>query len=95
MAVGSQLQQEFEESVRWISDPGHAFTKTVPSSRKLILYSRFKQANEGDIKTDRPGMFSPVERQKWDAWKQCEGREVSEMMQEYIDEVSRQKNEFA
>merc|ERR1711918_277174 len=82
-----EVGPEFDTAVAFIKEPANVFKKSVPTARKLILYSRFKQATEGDVKTVRPGIFSVVERQKWDAWKACEGRDASEMMQEYIDEV--------
>ncbi|MFQ6654115.1 hypothetical protein Gotur_025214 [Gossypium turneri] len=27
----------------------------------------------GNVNTDRPGMLSPTDRAKWDAWKAVEG----------------------
>ncbi|KAA3457891.1 acyl-CoA-binding protein-like [Gossypium australe] len=50
--------------------------KTLPPSTKdadkLILYGLYKQAMVGNVNTDRPGMLSPTDRAKWDAWKAVE-----------------------
>ncbi|KAL4652452.1 hypothetical protein ACB092_01G234000 [Castanea dentata] len=55
---------------------------TTKDADKLILYGLYKQATVGPINTNRPGIFSPAERAKWDAWKA-----VEEAMTDYIVKV--------
>ncbi|KAH9448894.1 hypothetical protein MJO29_015133 [Puccinia striiformis f. sp. tritici] len=58
---------------------------------KLLLYSLFKQAVHGDVKTSRaskrPGVFDMLGRAKWDAWKAREGLSCSEAKRLYIESV--------
>ncbi|KAB2019695.1 hypothetical protein ES319_D07G014100v1 [Gossypium barbadense] len=65
--------------------------KTLPPSTKdadkLILYGLYKQAMVGNVNTDRPGMLSPTDRAKWDAWKAVEGKTKEQAMTEYIAKV--------
>ncbi|TYI17316.1 hypothetical protein ES332_A07G015100v1 [Gossypium tomentosum] len=65
--------------------------KTLPPSTKdadkLILYGLYKQAMVGNVNTDRPGILSPTDRAKWDAWKDVEGKTEEQAMTEYIAKV--------
>ncbi|WAR62466.1 hypothetical protein PtB15_15B51 [Puccinia triticina] len=58
---------------------------------KLLLYSLFKQAVHGDVKSStvskRPGVFDMLGRAKWDAWKAKEGLSCSEAKRLYIESV--------
>lgn len=55
----------------------------------LILYSLFKQATVGDVNTDRPGIFSPTDRAKWDAWNGQKGKAQDQARGEYVQNVRR------
>ncbi|KAJ2749311.1 acyl-CoA-binding protein (ACBP)/diazepam binding inhibitor (DBI)/endozepine (EP) [Coemansia sp. BCRC 34490] len=75
-----QLTTEFTaESVR---------VKTLdnePSNTtKLQLYGLFKQANEGDNKSEQPGIFLPKPRAKWNAWTEYEGLNTRDAQTKYI-----------
>lgn len=57
---------------------------------KLLLYSLFKQAVIGDVKTSsvsRPGIFDMLGRAKWDAWRAREGLSSLEAKKLYIESV--------
>ncbi|ESN96232.1 hypothetical protein HELRODRAFT_68450 [Helobdella robusta] len=54
----------------------------------LYLYSRYKQALDGNCSTPRPGFFDFQGKQKWDAWKAIENKSKEESMLEYISKVS-------
>ena len=45
----------------------------LSNDQKLEVYGLMQQGQEGNVKGDRPGIFSPIERAKWDAWKTREG----------------------
>ncbi|KAK6236529.1 hypothetical protein QUC31_020325 [Theobroma cacao] len=77
------LQEEFKES----ADKAKALPPTTKDADKLILYGLYKQATVGNVNTDRPGIFSPTDRAKWDAWKAVEGKTKEEAMTEYIAKV--------
>eukprot|EP00604_Paraphysomonas_vestita_P002096 CAMPEP_0174820496 /NCGR_PEP_ID=MMETSP1107-20130205/4389_1 /TAXON_ID=36770 /ORGANISM="Paraphysomonas vestita, Strain GFlagA" /LENGTH=68 /DNA_ID=CAMNT_0016035991 /DNA_START=162 /DNA_END=368 /DNA_ORIENTATION=- len=59
----------------------------MTDDQKLRSYGLFKQATIGDVNTDRPGFFSPVDRAKWDAWKSCEGMDKEAAEAAYIELV--------
>jgi len=55
----------------------------------LRLYSLFKQATEGDVKTDNPpGMFDFVAKAKYDAWLKVQGTTAENAMEQYISLVN-------
>lgn len=78
---GEDLQKSF--------DTASEFARTnLPSSlstaNKAKLYGLFKQATEGPVTGERPGLFSPTARAKYDAWKEHESLEKETAMGEYI-----------
>ncbi|XP_057519434.1 acyl-CoA-binding protein [Amaranthus tricolor] len=73
------LKEEFEQYAEKV--------KTLPSATNddlLILYGLYKQATVGDVNTDRPGLFDPKGKAKWDAWKANEGKSQDDAMSNYI-----------
>ncbi|GAA5967544.1 hypothetical protein JCM21900_001195 [Sporobolomyces salmonicolor] len=56
---------------------------------KLLLYSVYKQATEGDIKTSRPGMFDVLGRAKWDAWNKRKGLSAQDAERMYAEALIR------
>ena len=75
-----ELKENFEKAV--------ADSKLLPSKPDneilLQLYSLYKQATEGDINVDPPGMFDFVAKAKYDAWGKLKGVSTDEAMQQYI-----------
>jgi acyl-CoA-binding protein len=60
-----------------------------PNDVLLDLYGLFKQATEGDVTGERPGMFDFKGAAKYDAWEKRRGMTKDEAMQAYIDLVDR------
>ncbi|MHB8208374.1 acyl-CoA-binding protein [Mucilaginibacter sp.] len=70
------------------------FDKAVIESKQIVsrpdnetllqLYSLYKQATEGDINSDPPGMFDFVAKAKYDAWTKLKGTSGDDAMQQYI-----------
>jgi diazepam-binding inhibitor (GABA receptor modulating acyl-CoA-binding protein) len=56
----------------------------LSNDKMLNLYKYYKQATVGDINTDRPGMFDPQGRYKWDAWNSVKGTSKEEARAKYI-----------
>jgi diazepam-binding inhibitor (GABA receptor modulating acyl-CoA-binding protein) len=54
-------------------------------SEQLVFYGLFKQAQNGDVTTSRPGMMDFTGKAKWDAWKKNEGISQDEAKQKYVD----------
>ncbi len=75
---------EFQDAV--------ARSKTLPKQPNevlLELYSLYKQASEGDVSIDPPGMFDFVGRAKYDAWLSRKGMTRDEATASYIALVNR------
>ena len=56
-----------------------------PDNETLLqLYSLYKQATEGDINSDPPGMFDFVAKAKYDAWTKLKGTSTDDALHQYI-----------
>ena len=56
-----------------------------PSNEQLLqLYALYKQAGEGDVSGDRPGLLDIKGRAKHDAWARCKGQSKDEAMRKYV-----------
>ena len=60
-----------------------------PNEVLLDLYGLFKQATEGDVSGDKPGMFDFKAAAKYDAWEKRRGMSTDDAKQEYIDLVEK------
>lgn len=59
--------------------------KSKPSDTELLdLYKYFKQAEIGDVNTDRPGLLDLKGKAKWDAWQSVKGLSQDEAREKYI-----------
>ncbi|EST05247.1 Acyl-CoA-binding protein, ACBP [Kalmanozyma brasiliensis GHG001] len=52
---------------------------------QLKFYGLFKQANNGDCDTKKPGMFDLTGKYKWEAWNKNKGMSKEEAQQAYVD----------
>lgn len=50
-----------------------------------MLYSLYKQATEGPVKSQRPGVFDLLGRAKWDAWKKREKLTRLQSQESYVE----------
>ena len=63
-----------------------------PGNAELLqLYALYKQATEGDVTGDRPGMMDFVGRAKYDAWAELRGKSQDDAKAQYADVVDRLK----
>ena len=59
-----------------------------PTNEQLLkLYGLYKQASEGDVRSERPGGFDFKGIAKYDSWASLRGMSQEEAMQSYIDLV--------
>lgn len=56
---------------------------------KLVLYSLYKQATEGDVSTPRPRLLDLLGRAKWDAWQMQRGLSSRDAKQFYVESMLR------
>lgn len=56
-----------------------------PSNDQLLdLYGLYKQATDGDVSGERPGMFDLKGRAKYDAWAKRKGASKDDAMKKYV-----------
>ena len=60
-----------------------------PTATQPELYGLFKQASLGDVTGDRPGVFDPKGRAKWDAWSKLRGQSSEAAQAAYIALIGR------
>ncbi len=79
----TDLSAEFDTAVA----RSKTLTRRPDNSTLLRLYALYKQATEGDVQGERPGLTDFVARAKWDAWATCKGLDRTAAMRQYIDFV--------
>lgn len=56
---------------------------------KLLLYSFYKQATEGNCRGPKPGIFDVLGRAKWDAWNKRRGLSPQDAKKGYVENFLR------
>ncbi|KAH9813676.1 acyl CoA binding protein-domain-containing protein [Melampsora americana] len=94
-----ETEEEIEYHLKFM-DPlfqtaSHIVQTRLPASgpiqptykEKLLLYSFFKQAVNGDVQqiSSRPGLFDMLGRAKWDSWKKLEGLQPVDAKKLYVE----------
>ncbi|KAI6191313.1 hypothetical protein M3Y97_00215000 [Aphelenchoides bicaudatus] len=79
------LDERFQAAVDIVQKLPKEGPVSTSNDQKLKFYSLYKQATIGNVNTERPGMFSFVEKAKWDAWKGVEGLSQEEAKEKYIE----------
>jgi diazepam-binding inhibitor (GABA receptor modulator, acyl-CoA-binding protein) len=84
MSGDAALKESFEAAAEYART---SLPSSLSTADKSKLYGLFKQATEGPVTGERPGIFSPTARVKYDAWKEQEGLDKETAMQQYVDFV--------
>jgi acyl-CoA-binding protein len=74
------LQEKFNSATLRVKD----LTKRPSNEQLLSLYGLFKQATEGDVHGDKPGMFDFKGQAKYKAWESLKGTDSNEAMEKYV-----------
>ncbi|MCC5945061.1 MAG: acyl-CoA-binding protein [Bernardetiaceae bacterium] len=77
------MSEAFQEAAK----KAKSLTERPSNDTLLQLYALYKQATEGDVTGERPGMFDFKERAKYDAWADIEGKSKEEAEKAYIQLV--------
>ncbi|MDO4694066.1 MAG: acyl-CoA-binding protein [Eikenella sp.] len=85
----SDLKQQFEQAQQDVV----SLAERPDNATLLKLYSFYKQATDGDVQGDKPGMFDLVAKKKYEAWAALQGMSAEEAMRAYVAEVERLMNE--
>lgn len=80
--------QQFEQAVA----DSKSLSERPSNETLLMLYSLYKQATEGDVNGETPGMFDFVAKAKYEAWSSLKGKSQDEARKEYINLVQKLKN---
>ncbi len=81
-----ELQEEFKNA----AERSKTAITNRPSNEDLLkLYALYKQADEGDVKGERPGGFDFKAIAKYNAWEELKGKPANEAMTDYIALVDR------
>ncbi|XP_029942021.1 acyl-CoA-binding protein-like [Salarias fasciatus] len=66
-----------------------------PATAELSqLYGLYKQATEGDVSTERPGILNFTAVAKWDAWNSRKGLSQDKAKAEYVQLVETLKAKY-
>ena len=79
-----KLQKRFDEIVAKIKALPADGSAQPSNELKLELYALFRQARDGDVHGDKPGLFDMVGKFKYDAWSRTKGVKKDEAMREYV-----------
>lgn len=66
----------------------HTLSSKPDSTDLLDLYALFKQASDGDVKGERPGMLNIAARLKYDAWAKLKGMSKADAEAAYVQKVN-------
>ncbi len=85
----SDLKQQFTQAQTDVT----SLAERPDNATLLKLYAFYKQATDGDVAGDKPGMFDLVAKKKYEAWEKNKGLSADDAMKGYIAEVERLLNE--
>lgn len=85
----NELKQRFEQAQQDVV----SLAERPDNATLLKLYANYKQATEGDVNGDKPGVFDLVAKKKYEAWSALKGTGAETAMENYIAEVERLLNE--
>ncbi|KAG0764980.1 hypothetical protein G6F33_002109 [Rhizopus arrhizus] len=87
------ILQRYNKALHFVQNLPASSNFQPTKNQKLELYALYKQVSEGNINTQRPGLFDVVGRAKWDAWKKLEGMTRLEAMHLYVESLLRVSTE--
>jgi diazepam-binding inhibitor (GABA receptor modulating acyl-CoA-binding protein) len=79
------VNEKFDKAVEYVRGLPKDGPYQPDQDTKLKYYAYYKQATEGDVKTQRPGILDFVGKAKWDAWKAVEGTGNEDAKKNYIE----------
>ncbi|QRV87606.1 acyl-CoA-binding protein [Ceratobasidium sp. AG-Ba] len=89
MDVDSLINAQFNRAVEIVQ----SLPKTGPIQtgyeEKLAMYSLYKQATLGNVKTARPGMWDMLGRAKWDEWAKHKDMDTREAQWMYVETLKK------
>jgi diazepam-binding inhibitor (GABA receptor modulator, acyl-CoA-binding protein) len=74
------MTEKFQDAAERVK----TLTSRPSNEQLLLLYALYKQATEGDVNGDKPGMFDFKGVAKYAAWENLKGTSADEAMTQYI-----------
>lgn len=81
----SSLEEKFNAAVHIIRSLPSEGSFQPSNDTKLIFYSHFKQATEGQCTGSRPSFWDLIGKAKFDAWHSLGSMTKDEAMEKYVD----------
>ncbi|RSH91109.1 hypothetical protein EHS25_010285 [Saitozyma podzolica] len=91
----SGIDARFNRAVDIVQSLPKAGPVQTGYEEKLLLYSLYKQATEGDISIPRPGLLDMLGRAKWDSWNKQKGKDKDEAKHDYVVALLRILKKFS
>ncbi|KNZ79197.1 Acyl-CoA-binding like protein [Termitomyces sp. J132] len=85
MASSEVIDAQFNRAVEIVQSLPKTGPIQTDYEEKLTMYSLYKQATVGNVKTPRPGMWDMLGRAKWDAWAKHRDLDPLEAKWLYVD----------
>ncbi len=79
-----EIAARFDEVVAKIKSLPSAGAAQPSGELKLKLYGLFRQARDGDARGEKPGLFDPIGRFKYEAWTRNKGLPKDDAMRHYV-----------
>ncbi|EUC57723.1 ACBP acyl-CoA-binding protein [Rhizoctonia solani AG-3 Rhs1AP] len=89
MDIDTLVNAQFNRAVEIVQ----GLPKTGPIQtgyeEKLAMYSLYKQATQGNVKTSRPGVWDMLGRAKWDEWAKHKDMDAREAQWRYVETLKK------
>ncbi|CUA70228.1 Acyl-CoA-binding domain-containing protein 5 [Xenopus (Silurana) tropicalis] [Rhizoctonia solani] len=89
MDIDTLVNAQFNRAVEIVQ----SLPKTGPIQtgyeEKLAMYSLYKQATQGNVKTSRPGVWDMLGRAKWDEWAKLGQMDTREAQWRYVETLKK------
>ncbi|GLB33504.1 putative acyl CoA binding protein [Lyophyllum shimeji] len=85
MATPEVIDAQFDRAVEIVQSLPKTGPIQTDYEEKLTMYSLYKQATVGNVKTPRPGIWDMLGRAKWDAWAKHRDLDPYEAKWLYVD----------
>ena len=84
---------DIDDEFKSATERSTKLARRPPNDILLKLYSLYKQANEGDVKGERPGFSDFEGRAKFDSWSKLNGKSKEDAKRDYISLVEELEKE--
>lgn len=84
----SSNSEEIEKNFQTALAQSQQISGELDNDKKLKMYALFKQGTIGPCTGEKPSMFNPAEKAKWQAWQSLGEMQQDEAKKEYINLIN-------